>query len=75
MLSHGTFVWLLRLEDAEQFGRIDRDAAVFCPLRRESACLNGAPDVDFARFDPFGRFLKAQDRHCAVSRRSVARRA
>ena len=35
MLSHGTFVWLLRLEDAEQFGRIDRDAAVFCPLRRE----------------------------------------
>ena len=48
-------------------------SSVLCA--ESSACLNGAPDVDFARFDPFGRFLKAQDRHCAVSRRSVARRA
>ena len=40
-------------------------------LRQKPACLNGAPDVDFSRFGPFRRFLKAQNRHCAVSRRML----
>ena len=50
-----------RLEDAEQFSRIDREAAVIRPLRQKPACLNGAPDVDFARFGPFRCFLKGSE--------------
>jgi hypothetical protein len=53
----------LRLEDAEPFGRIDCEAAVIRPLRQKPACLDGAPDVDFACFGPFHRFLQAQNRH------------
>src|SRR5271156_5249698 len=60
VLFHGRFLGPLRFEDAEQFGRIDSEASVVDPLRRQPAFLDGAPDVDFARSGLFPRFPKAQ---------------
>ena len=49
VLFHGRLLGPLRFEDAEQFGRIDSEASIVGPLRRQPAFLDGAPDVDFAR--------------------------
>ncbi len=73
VLSRRTLTGPLPLEDAEQLGRIDREAAVVRPLRRKRAFLDGAPDVDFARSSLFRRFLKVQRGHCAVSHEMLRR--
>ena len=59
----------LELEDGEEVTWGDGEAAVVSPLRRKCACLDGAPDVDFARSGPFHRFLQAQNCHPDLSHR------
>jgi hypothetical protein len=54
---------LFGLEDGEQVGWVDREAAVVSLLRRKHASLDGAADVDFAGSGPFHRFLQAQNCH------------
>jgi hypothetical protein len=71
VLFNGRLLGPLRLEDAEQFGRVDSEASIVGPLRRKPAFPDGAPDVDFARSGLFRRFLKAQRAHCVPSRATM----
>jgi hypothetical protein len=70
-LSGASLFRLLRFEDAEQFGLIDRKAPLVGPLRRKHAFLDGEPEVDFAPSGLFRRFLKAQIRHRHSSRETL----
>src|SRR5271166_3161854 len=72
VLFHGRLLGPLRLEDAEQFGRVDSEASIVGPPRRKPAFPDGAPDVDFARSGLFRRLLKAQRAHCVPSRATNA---